>query len=297
MTAPSTLSELVESYVLTHRRTPVSQRVGRQILGRFVKEVGDIDAADLSRDHVEAWWRAVEPAAAAESRRSYYGTVRAFLSWLRDGEIISGNPIRVIARPPAVRSSPATMRPAEVAAIRAACVDSRDRLLVELAWGLGLRCIEISRLRIEEVDWDRRVVVIHGKGGHDDELPLTDSTAGAIADYYRDWPPPATGFVVRNLASGRTGQGALRGTRGIGSQTISDRIIGIAKRAGVKNAPWDGKGAHGLRRTCATELLESGANIREVQAVLRHVTLSSTEHYLRRTTTDRMRELLDDRVS
>jgi integrase len=72
-------------------------------------------------------------------------------------------------------------------------------------------------------------------------------------------------------------------------------VASWARDAGVQVHPRDGRTAHALRRTCATDLLERGTSVRTVQAVLRHQSLSTTARYLRRAEAAAMAEVLDGR--
>jgi integrase len=76
------------------------------------------------------------------------------------------------------------------------------------------------------------------------------------------------------------------------AQCISEMVGAWLRDANLKRDRFDGIGAHALRRTCATELLQRG-NIRQVQAVLRHASLTSTERYLRRSEAEELRQLVD----
>jgi integrase len=83
--------------------------------------------------------------------------------------------------------------------------------------------------------------------------------------------------------------------RPITAQRISELVAGWVRTAGVQLHPRDGRTAHALRRTCATDLLERGTSVRTVQAVLRHQSLSTTARYLRRADAAALAEVLDVR--
>lgn len=105
------------------------------------------------------------------------------------------------------------------------------------------------------------------------------------------------GTSVRRLIHGRRWLRTYRRTystpsRGMSAQHISESVGGWLREAGIKRGRHDGIGAHALRRTCATELLQRGT-IRQVQAVLRHASLTSTERYLRRSEAEELRALVD----
>lgn len=74
---------------------------------------------------------------------------------------------------------------------------------------------------------------------------------------------------------------------------LRNRLTRVLYNVGVKQAPHDGRSPHVLRRTCATTLLESGASIRDVQRILGHSSLATTERYLALPDTRRLLELID----
>lgn len=275
------ITNFIDLWITTHRYTPASQSIGRKILRRFARETGDPEPDELTEDHIQRWWHSISANAAAASLRSYHSTVKCFLEWLHIPGLMGG-----IRKPGEPRSSPRVLSAGEVDRLRHACTNMRDRAIIELAWGIGLRCIEISQLQVADLDFDLHNMVIHSKGGHIDDLPLPDRVGLAIEAYYLECPPPPSGFVIRNH---------YHNNRGLTTLRISQHIAKIGYRAGVKEAAYDGRGAHGLRRTFATDLHDSGVPIRHIQKLMRHESLASTEKYLRRSTMDDMRQALEKR--
>lgn len=275
--------DAIEGFLVARRNTEASKRVGRTVLLRFAAETGWKHPVSLIGDDVLSWWAAVAPTAAPASRRAYYSTVCAFLRW-------ADSPVdleRLVRRPVVRAKPPVTLTLAEVDAIRHQCRTMRDRVVIELAYGLGLRVMEIAALQVEDIDWRRMLVEVNGKGGSIDVLPLPQRVAWAIKAYYLQAPPPGSGPVVRRLYS------SLPMT----ADTLSKLVIKLSKAAGVKRAPYDGRGAHSLRRTCATDLLESGASVVQVQQVLRHQNLATTQAYLRRSSAEELRGVLERRAT
>jgi site-specific recombinase XerD len=280
------ISEHVTPWVEGHRRTAPSRKAATYGLARFAQATGDPDTADLTGEHVDVWWRSIAHLAPGTLRQNH-SLVRCFLAWLRACGHLDGDPIAAIAAPREPRRVPQTIPPADVDAMRHACTNMRDRAVIELAWGIGLRCVEVSRLQVGDVDWRDRLVIVRGKGGNNDVLPLPERV-GWVLDAYLSEHPATAGPLVRDLRWHR---------HPLSAAWVSQLVARIATDAGVKRGAYDGRGAHGLRRTCATELLDSGANIRQVQAVLRHASLSSTERYLRRSTAQELRGVMEGRIA
>jgi site-specific recombinase XerD len=128
----------------------------------------------------------------------------------------------------------------------------------------GLRCCEVASHELGDVDFDERLMLIRGKGGHQRILPLTDETWGAIAEYLTDHPAHA-GPLIRSYNDPY---------RPIDASYVSTLVARWIRAAGVEAT------AHALRHTAATDMLRSGAHLRDVQAALGHVSLSTTQRYL-----------------
>jgi integrase/recombinase XerD len=148
----------------------------------------------------------------------------------------------------------------------------RDRAILETLYGTGVRVSELSKLGLYDVDTEERVVkVILGKGKKDRNVPLTRAGARAIEDY---------------LVKGRP---ALVGKKRVPFLFVASRggylhraLVGLivqhwAKKAGIKKRVT----CHTFRHTVATHLLKGGADIRQIQALLGHRSLSTTERYTR----------------
>ena len=281
----------ISSYIgppVESRRTGLaSQRSARYRLLRFAAATGDPTPDQLTAEHAEAWWSSTASLAPG-TRRGHYSTVRCFTGWLRVRGALAGDPLAGIVPPREPRRNPATLTPAETQALWAtAGPEPRMRAVLALMWGLGLRCIDVAQLEIADFDWHGGLVTIHGKGGHVDVLPLPSMTAEHVLAYLRAHPATA-GPLIRDARWHRHPVTAAR---------LSEMLADLARRAGVKHGRWDGRGAHALRRTFGTELLEQGAHIRQVQALLRHRSIQTTESYLRRSDAAELRHLVDGRRS
>ena len=150
---------------------------------------------------------------------------------------------------------------------RQAAVGRRDFAIVLLMGRLGLRCGEVARLTLDEIDCRAGAITIYGKGHRDDQLPLSDDLGRALVDYLRRGRPISAldrAVFIRTLAPHHA----------MGSSAVSRVVAAAAERAGLPPVR-----AHRLRHTAATELLRSGASLPEVGQVLRHRRLLSTAIY------------------
>jgi len=150
----------------------------------------------------------------------------------------------------------------------------RERALVELLYGAGLRVGELTALDVRDVDLRAREVRVWGKGGKERVVPLPAAAREALAAWLDLRRRP--GVLSEPLFT------ALRGAAppGPGARRLSERdarrLLGArARRAGVA----DGVHPHRLRHSYATHLLDMGADLREIQELLGHASLSTTQKY------------------
>jgi integrase/recombinase XerC len=160
----------------------------------------------------------------------------------------------------------------------------RDRALLELLYGAGLRVGEVSALDVRDIDLHRGDVRVMGKGGKERVVPLPGAARKALADW-----------VDRRREPGVLGQPlfiALRrrreGPRRLGVRDIRRILAQHARRAGIT----DRVHPHRLRHSYATHLLDMGADLREIQELLGHASLSTTEKYTA-VSADRLMEVYD----
>lgn len=278
---PMMVGDCIEDFVKAHRRTTGSQRAATYALRRFARESGNPRCADLSGEHVLAWWSSLADLAPS-SLRMKHSIVSCFIAWLRRRGLVCGDPMAVIPKPREPRRQPRVFAPAEVDHLMTQ-LDTRQRAIVALMYGVGLRCCEVAALQVDDIDWSSTTISVVGKGGHEDVLPMSRWVADHLRRYLVDSPATA-GPLIRD---GRWHR------RAITPQRVSELMAEAIRGAGLKRHPHDGRGAHALRRTCATEMLSSGASITEVQAVLRHQSLRSTQHYLGRPDAERLRAAVE----
>jgi site-specific recombinase XerD len=147
-------------------------------------------------------------------------------------------------------------------------VRARDRAVLELLYGSGLRVAEVCGLTMDRVDLGRGRVIVHGKGSKDRTVPLSDYARDALSDYSRHG---------RALLAGE-GSPALffnRRRRPMSPRNVRAMVEEYRKAV----LPDRRVSPHTLRHSFATHLLEGGADIRAVQELLGHASLATTQRY------------------
>lgn len=283
MTTVTTTSPTLES--LSIRYVTDRTRRGRfrgetprkvtHILLAFAESVGpDLPATSLTRRKLETW--AGSLSVAPSTARHRISTVRAFCHWLATEDHIRNDPARSLETPRVPRSIPRGMKTDAVAALYSVLPDARAELIVSLMVQEGLRCKEVSGLQLGDVDLaDNMIFISEGKGGHQRFLALTTETRRAL-DNYLAQHPASQGPLIRGYES-FTGRSTFAP---ISPGTISKYVSRWMDQAHLKTFPKDGVSAHALRHTAATDMLRGGAHLRDVQAVLGHSSLATTQKYL-----------------
>ncbi|MGH3365144.1 MAG: tyrosine recombinase XerC [Nocardioidaceae bacterium] len=214
--------------------------------------------------------------------------VRVFTAWAHRAGHAQSDPGALLGSPKARRTLPGALRKdeardlLEAAAARAddgSPVGLRDVAILELLYATGIRVGELCGLDVDEVDHERRVVRVLGKGRKERTVPFGRPAEKAIARWLASGRPA--------LAVERSGPALFLGARGGRIDQRAVRAMVHARIADVPGAP--DLGPHGLRHTAATHLLEGGADLRTVQELLGHASLATTQIYTH-VTTDRLRQ-------
>jgi integrase/recombinase XerD len=145
----------------------------------------------------------------------------------------------------------------------------RDYAILLILLRLGLRAGEVAGLRLDDIDWRAGEIVVRGKGGYEDRLPLPSDVGEAIVAYLRRGRPKATEHREVFL-------GAVAPMGPFTTNGISGVVRGACLRAGVPVI-----GPHRLRHTLACQMANGGVPLPEIAEVLRHHSISSTAEYAR----------------
>jgi integrase/recombinase XerC len=255
--------DLVHLATILHRSRTSLLEADRQALRRF-----------LAQQHSLGYARA------SIARR--VAAIRSFYRWaVGDGRIVT-DPSSLLGRPKIINRLPTVLRPREadllVEAPAAAAPDDhdpietaialRDRAVLELLYGSGLRVSEVAALTVDGVDLARSRVRVMGKGSKEREVPMSEPSVEAVRAWIR---------AGRDRLAGRGSPALFFNRKGhrIGPRDIRALVEGYSRRLlpGRRVTP------HTLRHSFATHLLEGGADIRAVQELLGHATVATTQRY------------------
>ena len=197
-------------------------------------------------------------------------SLRTFFRYLCREGILKTNPARTLLSPRVERRIPVHLDEADVAALLDVPGDSglarRNRALLELAYATGVRCAELVGLDVGDLDLDERMVRVLGKGRKERIVPFGRRAQEALATYLVDRRAfPGTSMALfLNRYGGRLTDRYVR-------RLVSDRVRAVALRRKIS--------PHTLRHSFATHLLERGADLRAIQELLGHTSLSTTQRY------------------
>ena len=272
------LEQFAESQLLEDGASPRTIEAYRRDLARMAGFAADKGAnapaaitTAMLRDHL---YHLKDQGLAAASLRRALSAIRTYFAFLLAEGIVRTDPSEQLEAPKRGRSLPDVMTVAEVQKLVAApSLDDpmalRDRAMLELAYGAGLRVSEWIGIGVQDLQLDEGLVRVFGKGAKERLVPIGRTALGAVALYLRELRPRVEhGAGEGKLFLNARGKPLSR----MGAWKILQKHVkaaGLVKRV----TP------HTLRHSFATHLLEGGADLRAVQEMLGHADISTTQIY------------------
>jgi integrase/recombinase XerD len=209
----------------------------------------------------------------ARSAARHLSSVRGFIRFLVRERALREDPSALVGAPRTGRRLPQVLTTDEVLRLleapdRATRRGRRDRAMLHVMYAAGLRVSELVGLRLADVDRRRGVVSAFGKGGKRRLVPLGEAALAAVEDYLAD--RAAHVAAARSPALFLSPRGGF-----LARQTFWKRVLHYSRLADIRKPV----SPHKLRHSFATHLLQGGADLRSVQAMLGHVDISTTEIY------------------
>jgi integrase/recombinase XerC/integrase/recombinase XerD len=267
-------------------RTRRAYRVDLEQFARWASAAGrdprTADAKLVRRYVAHLSERGAAPSTAARK----LAAIRALFASQREHGEIAENPADLVSTPRRGSHLPRVLSVREAGALLDSIpaggpLELRDRAMFELAYACGLRAEELVSLQTVDVDWDGEQLRVEGKGRKTRFVPVGEPAMLALRGYLdRARPDLSSASGVRGQSDGalflsKTG-------RPLGTSDVRRRLRTWASRAGAGSARAGGSlSPHALRHSFATHLLDGGADLRSIQELLGHASVSSTQIYTR----------------
>jgi len=198
-------------------------------------------------------------------------SVRSFLSFLKKEGYVKSNPAKLVPTPKTQRLLPKFLTVDDIFSLvekpgNIGFIHARDRAILELLYSSGLRVSEVAGLNVEDINTKEGLVKVRGKGKKERILPVGSKAIDAMKSY-----------LVEKILLKKKDRAMFLNRRGIklSERGIRRIVVKYAKMVGISGQI----GPHTLRHTFASHLLQSGADLRVIQELLGHSSLSTTQKY------------------
>ena len=252
----------------------------RDVLEFFASVSVDLPVARLGASHVRGWVYGLNGRNKASSVAREISALRTFFRFLiRRGRLLN-DPTAALAMPKQGRHMPTFLSVDEVFLLLAEPGEQdrfarRDQAILELLYSSGMRVAEICALDLAHLDFGEEMVRVAGKGNKERLVPVGSPALEAVQAYL----PQREEIIAARRKAGKevTGQALFLNNRGgrLTSRSVERLVKAYGQRAGLAMPVTP----HALRHSFATHLLEMGADLRVVQELLGHASLSTTQKY------------------
>ena len=226
--------------------------------------LGNRKYSEITTADIMAWLANLKLSGAkSTSVRNQRSNISPFFTWLYNNRMIERNPIDPIKPIKVPSEEKRAFSSEEIDTIRTICKSPFERALVETLLSSGLRINELGNLKLEDVDFDQLVVhVKNGKGGKDRTVFITPVAKKYLVKYLK-WNKHKSEYVFTSRLDGR-----------YNNNSFGEVMRDMSKRCDIHIHP------HRFRRTLATDLARKGMPIQEIQKLLGHSKISTTQGYI-----------------
>lgn len=226
--------------------------------------LGNRKYSEITTADIMAWLASLKLSGAKSSSvRNQRSNISPFFTWLYHNRMIERNPCDPIKPIKVPSEEKKAFNDDEVDTIRNICANPYERALVETLLASGLRINELANLKIEDIDFEKLVIhVKNGKGGKDRTTFITSVTKKYIFKYLK-WNKHKSDYVFTSRLGGK-----------YNTNSLGEVMRKMSERCGIHIHP------HRFRRTLATDLARKGMPIQEIQKLLGHSKISTTQGYI-----------------
>lgn len=257
--------------------SPHTIKAYRSDLGAFAAYAGSRGWKDLDHIAIRGFLSHLyEKGLGKTSVARSLAAVRSLYRWLAREGMVEQNPAKLVATPKRPQKLPRVPTIEEMNSVldgqmpEVAAFPERDRLMLELLYGCGIRNSELTGINLDDIHLSAELILIRGKGKKERYVPFGDSAKGALATYLLE--------RHRTLAESRKNTPALLINRRGGRLTT--RSVGrIIKKIAVAKGLSPDVHPHTLRHAFGSHMLEEGADLRAIQELLGHERLATTQRY------------------
>lgn len=252
----------------------------RRDIEEFFLQAGEKEVEAVDHQLVRAYLYAINRKNKASSVARKLSALRSFFKFLRRRKFVAHDPLERISTPKLPRHMPVFLTVDQVFALlespgQADGFALRDRAILELLYSCGLRVAELCGLNCPDLDLGGRLVRVRGKGNKQRLVPIGAPAVKAVDRYLgqRD------SILIACADRGRAGEERALFLNSRGGRLTTRSIERMVKTYGQRIGLAAPVTPHALRHSFATHLLEMGADLRSVQELLGHASLSTTQKY------------------
>ena len=260
----------------------------------FVREEGlPADARKLDIVALRGFLSSLFRSNQASTLSKKVSAIRSFYRFLLKRRMVEKNPAAGLRSPKVAKSLPRFLTVDQAFRVmdsppkekeRAKSLQARDRALLETLYGTGVRVGELAAMNIDDCDFEANSARVLGKGGKERVVPLGRAALDALEAYL----PERRALLIKSTGDDASALWLSRR----GSRLSVRQVQNVVRRHGTLGAGRGDLHPHAMRHTCATHLLDAGADLRAIQELLGHASLSTTQRYTH-VSVDRLMEVYD----
>ena len=241
---------------------------------------GEVELAAIDAQHVRQYVYTLHGRNKGTSVARKLSALRSFFRFLIREGVLGKDPVAGVAMPKLARYMPVFLTVDEVFSLLEApkAADSfaaRDRAILELLYSTGMRVSELSSLNLDQLDFETEMVRVTGKGNKERLVPVGRPALESLESYY----PQRQEIIAARVKLGKPADREAVFLNGRGGRLTVRSIERLVKEYAQRVGLAARVTPHALRHSFATHLLEMGADLRTVQELLGHVSLSTTQRY------------------